>query len=151
MSSIAPSLIALAFLIVYSSEAYSAAVGGVEDAVQREHEVVGGDRHAVRPVVVAQLEGVDQAVVADLPALGGARDHAAVGGLGGQAHEHVADDPVLPGTGDVMRVERVGLARVGDPKLAGGARRGAAEAERQGQAEGSPARRTDAATWQTSR
>ena len=84
--------------------------------------------------MVAQREGVHGAVVADLPALGGAGDHAGVGRLGGQTHEHVADDPVLPGALDMVRVERVGLARIGDAQLA--CRQGGAAAESQGQSRG---------------
>ena len=102
----------------------------IEDPPQGEHEVVGGHRRAVRPGVVAQREGVDGAVVADLPALGGARNHAAVGRLGGQAQEHVADDPVLPDALDVVRVEGVRLARVRDAQLARGERAAAGRERR---------------------
>ena len=103
----------------------------IEDPAQGEHEVVGGDRDAVRPAVVAQGEGVGQAVIGDRPALGGARDHAAVGRLGGQAHEHVAEDPVFPAAGDLMRIEAVRLAGIGDAQDPFGRSAGSAEAHRQ--------------------
>jgi hypothetical protein len=85
----------------------------VEHAAEAVDEVLGRDRRAVGPGVVADLEGVGEAVVADLPALGGTRDGARVGGVGGEAHEQVADDDVLPGAGDAVRVEALGLAHGG--------------------------------------
>ena len=87
----------------------------VQDALERVDEVVRGHRHAVRPGVVADLERVGQAVVADRPALGRARDRLGVGGVREQAHERVADDIVFPGAGHEVRVEALGLAHGGDP------------------------------------
>ena len=111
----------------------------IENAPQGEHEVLRGHRRAVRPGVVAQREGLHRAVVADLPALGGARNHAAVRRLGGQAEEHVADDPVLPDALDVVRVEGIGLAGIRDAQLARGERAAARpEREKRGQARQRP-------------
>jgi len=60
--------------------------GRVGRAPQAEDEVVRGDRIAVGPAGVgADVEGVDRAVVADVPGLSRARDHRAVWRLDGQA------------------------------------------------------------------
>jgi hypothetical protein len=107
----------------------------VQDALEGELEVVGRDRHAVRPGgAVAHVEGVDRAVVADLPVARRARDRSVVGGFGQETQEQVADHVVFPDSGSLVGVQGAGLAAGAAMKYHFGLCRGGAE--RQGGAEG---------------
>ena len=78
---------------------------GIEDPPPGEHEILGRHRNAVRPRVIAQVEGPGQAVFGGLPGLGGARYRFALGVLGGQPEDHVAGDLGLPDAVDQGGVE----------------------------------------------
>ena len=84
----------------------------VENTLERELEIVRGDRRAVGPVVVTNGEGVDEAVVGNRMALGGTGDDGAVSGFGVEAQELIAGDRRFPGTGNLVRIERARLTAV---------------------------------------
>ena len=77
----------------------------VADAQQAERGVGGSDRRAVRELRLAQLEGVGQAILGNVPAFGEARFH-----LGAQvihAHQGVVDVGKYPGVAVLRAFDRV--------------------------------------------
>ena len=86
------------------------------DAAEGKHEIIRRHRHAVRPVVIAQLEGPDRAGRIDLPAGRHAGNGLAGRIIGRQADQHVADHDVFPLRRRLVRVERVDLGRDAAPQ-----------------------------------
>jgi hypothetical protein len=79
---------------------------GVDDAAERIDDIVGRNRIAVRPFgVVAQMEGVDLAVVAHVPALGDAAGGIAVIVEGGEALIEVIRDIGLGHARQLLGIE----------------------------------------------
>ena len=109
----------------------------VHQPAEGEDEVLRRHRLAVRPLgVVAQLEGVGQAVVGDFVALGDAQHRLGVGILGEQALVDVARDPVLPVARELLRIERGDVAAVVDDhflRLRGAHRQEGRERQRAGE------------------
>jgi hypothetical protein len=88
---------------------------GIDAAAHAEHEVVGRDRVAVRPLrVLAQMERVDLAVGAHVPGLRGAGREVAVRLLVDEALEEVALDVRARELLAAMRVERLDLGAVAE-------------------------------------
>ena len=86
----------------------------VENTLEREFEIVRGNRRAIGPVMVTDGEGVDEAVVGNRMALGSTGDDGPVSGLGVEAQELIAGDRGFPRAGNLVRVERARLTAVTD-------------------------------------
>ena len=81
------------------------------DAAQAVDEVIRHNRIAVGPVVIAEMEGPDEAVLAGFPTRRHAGFRTGIDAIGGQADEHVANDDVLPLSRRLVRIERIDLGR----------------------------------------
>src|SRR3546814_16118284 len=85
-----------------------------QDAPPGVHEVLGGHRRAIGPDMVAQLEGIGLAILADGPALRCAGDRLTILAVGQQAEEHIVGQAAGLHCGDVVRVHRLWFAVIDD-------------------------------------
>ncbi len=98
---------------------------GREDASPTVDEIIGGDGIAVRPFrAVAEMEGIVEAVVGDVPGLGdtGDRLHRLEVDVD-EALEHRREQTLFDDACDDVRVERLGFAAVADAERGGVVRR----------------------------
>src|SRR5699024_1595335 len=88
--------------------------GRAQQTLEGPHGVLGGDRVAVGPVRLTQVEGVGQLVLGDVPGLREGGDDVAAGlVLHHQALHHAGGQDVHAGV-DVVRVEAVDVRGPGD-------------------------------------
>jgi hypothetical protein len=97
---------------------------GIEGAPPGADEIVGGDGVAVAPAGVgAQVEGVDSAPLANIPAFGDAGDRLGVGVKRSQPLEEGVGDAAFGLAGDEGGVERFGLGSVEENEIGASRRR----------------------------
>jgi len=106
----------------------------IEQTAEREDEIARADRVAVRPFRRAQFERVDEAILADRPALGDSRGDFAFGIVGHEALEQIEQDVGFGNRRGLLWVERrrvAGLAAAIDHFGGGWGRGGEREGEQQ--------------------
>ena len=111
-------------------EAVVAAGRGINRALPAVDEVVRGERAAVAPFGVAQVEGVSFAVCGDFPFFGDAGDEVAARVFADEAFKEVAQDVGFRHAFCGLRVNAVRLAAVAPAQHAFGIRRLRGDAER---------------------